>query len=317
MICIVDKCRRKMLAKKLCSTHYSRLIRGMEVHTPIRLSRKRRGCSIKGCVNIHRGHGLCKNHLRNKRLYGDPLKSIHHGPYDGALCKVEECLRRATSRSYCLMHYQNWKRHGNPRYVGERRIPTAGTCNALNCNRPRKNRGYCSTHYSRLLINGDPYIVRKNNNYHNTLKVCSIDGCERKYTAKNMCHIHYHRWRFKQPCIIPGCVRKQKGYGFCRFHREITIPFDTRLRIWQILLYRDNSGFIDRSDTLSAYSLTTKNTSQKAFERLKEVLGKCQINYDIVEGKIKIYMDFELLDWWYKVLTEGKKKRVHRTIYAA
>lgn len=75
---------------------------------------------------------------------------------------------------------------------------------------------------------------------------CSVDGCERKTLARNLCGTHYGRWKngrtldapiqTKRPgalCEVPECGRKHAARGLCRTHFERKrqgIPLDTPVR---------------------------------------------------------------------------------------
>lgn len=65
-------------------------------------------------------------------------------------------------------------------------------------------------------------------------RVCSVDGCERKYESKGFCHKHYeHNRIYGNPgplkkwtdavCSVEGCDGKHKSKGYCAKH-------DARLR---------------------------------------------------------------------------------------
>jgi len=42
------------------------------------------------------------------------------------------------------------------------------------------------------------------------MKLCTIEGCEKKHTAKGMCQMHYRRNRlYNDPNLRPGRVRKK------------------------------------------------------------------------------------------------------------
>lgn len=63
-----------------------------------------------------------------------------------------------------------------------------------------------------------------------TIKLCSIDGCERKHLARGWCRNHYYGWKrngdplvvkraTRSPlCSIEGCGNKHKAYGWCENH---------------------------------------------------------------------------------------------------
>lgn len=75
---------------------------------------------------------------------------------------------------------------------------------------------------------------------------CSVDECERKVLARNLCATHYQRWRTGAPldtpikhknpgalCTIDGCGRKRAGRGLCTTHFERQrqgVPLDRPVR---------------------------------------------------------------------------------------
>ena len=63
------------------------------------------------------------------------------------------------------------------------------------------------------------------------MKVCKIDGCNKKHYAKGYCSYHYERFRkygdpeivFPGPrigCLVEGCGGEHFGLGYCRKHYE-------------------------------------------------------------------------------------------------
>jgi hypothetical protein len=55
--CTVDGCKRKPLAKGLCTMHYTRVAKHGDPNVDLRT--KHLGCSVLGCAGSHRGHGYC------------------------------------------------------------------------------------------------------------------------------------------------------------------------------------------------------------------------------------------------------------------
>ena len=64
---------------------------------------------------------------------------------------------------------------------------------------------------------------------HNTRRKCSIEGCDRPYTAQGYCQKHYDykkktgeiksiQKRFQVGCLISGCDGKHRAKGMCNKH---------------------------------------------------------------------------------------------------
>lgn len=65
-------------------------------------------CRIPECGRIVNSNGLCKNHIRKLRLYGDPLyKKVVRK------CCVVDCHRKHYSNGYCDRHWNRIKSHGS------------------------------------------------------------------------------------------------------------------------------------------------------------------------------------------------------------
>lgn len=71
MICTVENCSQEVIARGLCSTHYSR----WRLHgDPMKGDRRKRPtCSMDGCDKPHFAQGYCNAHYSRWRRNGDPL----------------------------------------------------------------------------------------------------------------------------------------------------------------------------------------------------------------------------------------------------
>lgn len=62
------------------------------------------------------------------------------------------------------------------------------------------------------------------------MKICSVEGCERKHVALGLCFTHWRRQRRGREvggpildskdriCSVEGCERKHSSLGFCKLH---------------------------------------------------------------------------------------------------
>lgn len=52
------------------------------------------------------------------------------------------------------------------------------------------------------------------------VKVCSVEGCNGRYYAKNYCSSHYHKYVRKGNCSVSGCGGKGYIKGYCTKHYQ-------------------------------------------------------------------------------------------------
>lgn len=69
--CSADGCERTAHGHGLCTTHYTRLRRGVAVDLPVRRRVVGGLCSIAGCDRPHEARGYCDTHYARLRITGD------------------------------------------------------------------------------------------------------------------------------------------------------------------------------------------------------------------------------------------------------
>lgn len=99
-------------------------------------------CSVDGCeIPIgYGGQGLCQNHYRSMRFYGD-LDHVRV-PVEG--CKIDGCDRRHFARGWCSRHYYRWQSMGR------------GDADPADWEHPLKGKGtkISKDGYRRIQVNG-------------------------------------------------------------------------------------------------------------------------------------------------------------------
>lgn len=128
--CSVPLCGRRVQARGLCQTHYSRYRKTGDPGGPIQ-ERQKRGtiCSVEQCVRPVLAVGLCGAHYRRKRIDGDvqPGKKVRtHAP--GKTCRGADCSAAVTAHGLCPAHYARFRRWGDPdaRYEPQGHVTKAG-----------------------------------------------------------------------------------------------------------------------------------------------------------------------------------------------
>ena len=75
------------------------------------------------------------------------------------------------------------------------------------------------------------------------MRVCSIEGCERKHYAKGLCSKHYQEKTKKKErkkrgiCSIDGCGNKHSAKGLCKKHYDSFMKDDKNRRL-KVSIYR-------------------------------------------------------------------------------
>lgn len=119
--------------------------------------------------------------------------------------------------------------------------PPNRTCTIEGCDRPHFGLGYCNMHYSRVRrghsdMRPERFTLKGSKwrpddpRYKNKNRLCSVEGCRKRYYAKGFCNSH---WALKQrngipvykkdlyrKCVVPGCEEKPTRTGLCKFHNH-------------------------------------------------------------------------------------------------
>lgn len=104
-----------------------------------------------------------------------------------------------------------------------------------------KASGMCVMHYMRLRrgqpLDSPPRWQRRS-------RTCSVEGCDRKHSARGYCKLHWGRWRRGRPlddqraegrsCLVVGCPGVHLARGLCAMHYRRSregIPLDAPKRV--------------------------------------------------------------------------------------
>lgn len=143
--CIAGDCNRpiKVISRKLCAMHYTRLLRsgGIGESTPRRIPNAGNSCKTASCTAEAQRRGMCRKHYRYALLS------------ERELCSVPGCEKPRERRDLCGMHFERQRATGS---VGEaaQRDPRYGSqaCSVDGCRRRAAAQGMCISHcqYTRL-----------------------------------------------------------------------------------------------------------------------------------------------------------------------
>ena len=151
MTCSEDGCDRTVLARGLCSQHYSAWQRAGKPDGPSPLTRSPLPCAVEGCSTRAYAKGHCARHYKQILRTGSVLAD--RAPED---CAVLGCARRRASRGWCHGHYLRWMRTGDVQADVPLGRSGRTCCSVPGCARPTKSSGLCETHRQRVLMTGDP-----------------------------------------------------------------------------------------------------------------------------------------------------------------
>jgi hypothetical protein len=106
------------------------------------------------------------------------------------------------------------------------------------------------------------------------VKVCSVEGCGRKYVARGYCALHYaqkHKAREfdgtikerRSVCCIDGCNNKHWQHGYCKHHFNKLVVSPRKRKTWFKCLCNDCDRKTQHSSHLCAYHRMIKYGDNK------------------------------------------------------
>lgn len=120
IICSVDGCDNRAVARKLCEKHYRRYQRYGDPLILMRQPGPRRKCLVKGCIELAAALGFCTVHYQRYQKWGDPTFLTYRrtpSPYPKgempAICTIDDCDRRSKALGLCRVHYYRQKEYGS------------------------------------------------------------------------------------------------------------------------------------------------------------------------------------------------------------
>jgi len=179
-MCRAEGCHRRSRVRGACRIHYAG-----------------RPCVVTDCLNTVEAHGYCNKHYRRFQAHGDPTvvsKAIQgHGDentawrgdnirYRAAHVRVRVTRGRAADHQcmHCDDQAAHWAYdHADPAEklhsyrVGSRALPFSLD--------PMHYLPLCRPCHKKF----DAQSIRR----------CSVEGCERQHEARSWCRTHYRRWQ--------------------------------------------------------------------------------------------------------------------------
>lgn len=226
--CSIDGCDYPAKTRGWCQAHYMRwYMKGDPGSADIVRRPKGKTCCLDGCDRKHQGRGYCGTHLQRFIKHGDP------GPAEIELrapdrgCLVDDCDRKHFGSGYCEMHLQRIRKRGTlelpPHHMW---IGNAARYSTVH-QRIRRAKGKAADHLcvlcggpasqwaydhadpdEQMSDDGRPYRLdldryrpmcalchRRFDVEHLPKVMCSADGCDRPQKARELCTLHYQRWK--------------------------------------------------------------------------------------------------------------------------
>jgi len=115
MECIVNDCKNIVVAKSLCSKHYSRSYRYGSVDFVKQNKTGPKECYAIDCHRIAKAKGLCDAHYARFKRNGESFSnsSIRKIKYytDSDVCIIPKCIQKPHALDLCRTHYSQQKAH--------------------------------------------------------------------------------------------------------------------------------------------------------------------------------------------------------------
>jgi hypothetical protein len=140
------------------------------------------------------------------RRNGAPARKAEKVEYP-SVCTADGCELPHSAKGYCSKHYARWVKYGSTKLPQK----SKWACRVDGCNETKhKAKGFCRLHYERhiaeIKLTSPKKKIGKGAN-------CVVDGCSEKSRAKQMCSVHYQRWKSHGDPLFVQNNRRERGQG--------------------------------------------------------------------------------------------------------
>lgn len=111
-VCSVEGCGKPRKGRGYCSTHYYRLLNGLDLYAPIGVRPERPTCSVDGCDKGAIARGWCNTHYSRWHAHGH--LEVTRTYWAGKTCAIAGCRSPVRARGWCGAHHSRWRRFGDP-----------------------------------------------------------------------------------------------------------------------------------------------------------------------------------------------------------